>query len=214
MVGKNDLRKIRMIKRNWLLIPMLIIGFYYNLWRIQNADTEMVFQEFIYGFLLLLFLIFLGFTINKDLKKYHISRSLTSFTPSIIGFLILISFAINAFVLSLRDNSPVLIHAGYDGGFNGAWFEFRKDGTYKFVDHAGIGADITRGNYEIKDSLITLDKSKISNVIVSNKLVIRKENYTDSTKVKMLYQIDEQHSVVNDNFKFLIHEEVEDLEKP
>lgn len=91
---------------------MIIIGFYYNLWRIQNADTEMVFQEFVYAFLLLLFLIFLGFTVNKDLKKYHISRSLTSFIPSVIGFLILISFAVNAFVLSLRDNSGILILAG------------------------------------------------------------------------------------------------------
>ena len=203
-----------MIRKNWLLIPLLIIGLYYNLLRIKNSDTEMVFQEFFYAFLILLFLIFLSFSVSKDFKKYKTSKSFKSFIPSTIGFLILISFAINAFVLSLRDNSPVLIHAGYDGGFNGAWFEFKKDGTYKFVDHAGIGADITRGNYEIKDSLITLDKSKIANVIVSNKLIIRKENYTDSTKVKMLYQIDEKHSVVNDNFKFLIHEEVEDLEKP
>lgn len=199
-----------MIKRNWLLIPMIIIGFYYNVWRIQNADTEMVFQEFIYGFLLLLFLIFLGFSINKDFKKFKISQSFKSYIPSVIGFLILISFGINALILSLRDSSSVVIQASYDGGYNGASFEFREDGTYKFVDHAGIGADITRGKYEIKDSLITLDKSKIGNVIVSNKLAMLK----DSTDGRILVQIDEKHSVVNDNFKFLIHEEVEDLEKP
>ena len=87
-------------------------------------------------------------------------------------------------------------------------------GTYKFVDHAGIGADITRGNYEIKDSLITLDKSKIGNVIVSNKLAIRDENYGDSEKIKLLYQIDEKHSIIKKDFKFLIHKEVEDLENP
>ncbi|HEX7869838.1 MAG TPA: hypothetical protein VF455_06965 [Chryseobacterium sp.] len=203
-----------MIKRNWLLIPMIIIGFYYNVWRVQNADTEMVFQEFIYGFLLLLFLIFLGFSINKDFKKFKISQSFKSYTPSIIGFLILISFGINALILCLRDSSSVVIQASYDGGYNGAWFEFREDGTYKFVDHAGIGADITRGNYEIKDSLITLDKSKIGNIIVSNKLAIRDENYGDSKKVKLLYQIDEKHSVIKRDFKFFIHEEVEDLEKP
>ena len=27
-----------------------------------------------------------------------------------------------------------MIQAGYDGGYNGAWFEFRQDGTYKFGD--------------------------------------------------------------------------------
>lgn len=198
-----------MIKRNWLLIPIIIIGFYYNLWRIQNADTEMVFQEFVYAFLLLLFLIFFGFTVNKDLKKYHISRSLTSFIPSVIGFLILISFAVNAFVLSLRDNSHVLIQASYDGDYNGAWFEFREDGTYKFVDHAGIGADITRGNYEIKDSLITLDKSTIGNVVVSNTLLFREENYGDS-KFKVLYQINKNHIIINPNIKFLVNDDLED----
>ncbi|MCI3936883.1 hypothetical protein MQX03_06705 [Chryseobacterium aahli] len=198
-----------MIKRNWLLIPMLIIGFYYNLWRIQNADTEMVFQEFIYGFLLLLFLIFLGFSINKDLKKYNISKSFKSFTPSIIGFLILISFAINAFVLSLRDNSPVLIQASYDGDYNGAWFEFRKDGTYKFVDHAGVGADITRGNYQMKDSIIILDKNEIGNIIVSNTLLFREENYGDS-KFKVLYQINKNHIIINPNFKFLVNDDLQD----
>ena len=178
---------------------------YYNLWRIQNADTEMVFQEFFYGFLLLLFLIFLGFTVHKDLKKYHISKSLKSFIPSVIGFLILFSFAVNAFVLSLRDHSFVIIQAGYDGGNNGVWFEFREDGTYKFVDHAGIGADITRGNYVIKDSFITLDKSTIGNVIVSNQLAIR----IDSSNTKMLIQIDGKHSVLNDNFKFIVNDNFE-----
>ena len=198
-----------MIKRNWLLIPMLIIGFYYNLWRIQNADTEMVFQEFVYAFLLLLFLIFLGFAVNNDLKKYHISRSLTSFIPSVIVFLILISFAVNAFVLSLRDNSRVLIHAEYDGGFNGAYFKFREDGTYKFVDHAGVGADIIRGNYQIKDSIITLDKNEIGNIIVSNTLLFREENYGDS-KFKVLYQINKNHIIINPNIKFLINDDLQD----
>lgn len=188
---------------------MIIIGFYYNLWRIQNADTEMVFQEFVYAFLLLLFLIFLGFTVNKDLKKYHISKSLKSFIPSIIGFLILFSFAVNAFVLSLRDNSYVLIHAGYDGDFNGAWFEFREDGTYKFVDHAGIGADITRGNYQMKDSIIILDKNEIGNIIVSNTLLFREENYGDS-KFKVLYQINKNHIIINPNFKFLVNDDLQD----
>lgn len=198
-----------MIKRNWLLIPMLILGFYYNFWRIQNADTEMVFQEFFYAFLLLLFLIFLGFAVSKDFKKYRISKSLKSFIPSTIGFLILISFAVNAFVLSLRDHSRVIMHAGYDGDFNGAWFEFREDGTYKFVNHAGIGADITRGNYEIKDSIITIDRSKIGNVIVSNTLLFREENYGDS-KFKVLYQINKNHIIINTNIKFLVNDDLQD----
>lgn len=62
-----------------------------------------------------------------------------------------------------------------------------------------------RGNYKIKDSLITLDRSEIRNVIVSNKLAIR----IDSTNTKMLIQIDNKHSVLNDNFKFIVNDDFE-----
>lgn len=205
MVGEDGLKKIQMIKRNWLIVPLVIIGFYYNFWRIKNADTEMIFQEIFFGFLLFLFLIFLGFSLNKDFKKFKISKSWKSYFPSLIGLLILVSFGITSLVLDMRDNSPTIIHAGYDGDFNGAWFEFREDGTYKFVDHAGIGADITRGNYQMKDSIIILDKSTIGNVIVSNKLAIR----IDSTGEKKMFQIDEKHSVVNDKFKLIINDNIE-----
>ncbi|MCY0977059.1 hypothetical protein PGH12_07855 [Chryseobacterium wangxinyae] len=203
-----------MIRKNWLILPLIIIGFYYNQWKIQNSDSEMVFQELIYGFLLLIFLLFLSLSIYKDYHKYKLSRSVKNYLPSLVGLLILLSFGVTNLVLSMRDNSPVIIHASYDGDFNGAWFEFRENGTYKFINHAGIGADITRGKYQIKDSLIVLDKSKMGNVIVSNTLAIREENYTDSTKVKMLYQIDRNHSVSSENFKFLINKNVVDLEKP
>jgi len=203
-----------MIRKNWMVIPMVIIGFYYNLWRVQNADREMVFQEFFYGFVMLMFLLFFGFAVHKDYKKFKISKSLESYLPSIVGFLILISFGITGLLLNMRDHSPIIIQAGYDGDFNGAWFEFREDGTYKFVDHTGISADITRGNYQIKDSIILLDKTEIGNVVNSNKLAIREENYMDSTKIKTLYQIDKNHSVINKNFKFLINENIEALEKP
>src|SRR5690606_12599467 len=108
----------------------------------------------IYGFLILIFLIFLGFSLNTDYRKYKYKKSWKNLIPSIIGILILISFIITSLILKMRDNSPVIIQAGYDGGYNGAWFEFRKDGTYKFVNHAGIGADYFRGNYELKDSII------------------------------------------------------------
>ncbi len=58
-----------MIRKNWLVVPFIIIGFYYNFWRIQNSANEMMFQEFFYGCILLIFFIFLSFSFNKDFKK-------------------------------------------------------------------------------------------------------------------------------------------------
>lgn len=194
-----------MFKKNWLAIPMIIIGFYYNLWTIQNADTEMIFDGIISVSMILVFLIFLGFAINKDLKKNKSEKNWKNFFPTIIGISFLISFFVVNINLSLKDNSPILIQAGYDGGFNGAWFEFREDGTYKFGNHAGIGADYFRGKYELKDSIITLDRNEIDNVIKTNKLAIRNEVYGDSVS-KIIIQIDENHTIVDNEIKFRVNE--------
>ena len=194
-----------MFKRNWLIIPLLIIGFYYNFWVIQNADKEMVFQEFVYGGLILIFLILLGISLRKDILKYKEAKNWKSFFPTIIGMTILLSFLASSLVLKIRDNSPVIIQAGYDGGFNGAWFDFRKDGTYKFANSGGIGADFFRGKYTLSDTIITLDKTEIDNVIKTNKLAIREIKNFDSTKIKVIYQIDENHNIIDKNFCFIVN---------
>lgn len=194
-----------MYKRNWLIIPLLIIGFYYNFWVIQNADKEMVFQEFVYGGLILIFLILLGISLRKDILKYKEGKNWKSFFPTIIGMTILLSFLASSLVLKIRDNSPVIIQAGYDGGFNGAWFDFRKDGTYKFANSGGIGADFFRGKYTLSDTIITLDKTEIDNVIKTNKLAIREIKNFDSTKIKVIYQIDENHNIIDKNFCFIVN---------
>lgn len=194
-----------MYKRNWLIIPLLIIGFYYNFWVIQNADKEMVFQEFVYGGLILIFLILLGISLRKDILKYKEAKNWKSFFPTIIGMTILLSFLASSLVLKIRDNSPVIIQAGYDGGFNGAWFDFRKDGTYKFANSGGIGADFFRGKYTLADTIITLDKTEIDNVIKTNKLAIREIENFDSTKIKVIYQIDENHNIIDKNFCFIVN---------
>ena len=165
----------------------------------------MIFDGFVYGILILVFLIFLWFSLKKDYRKFKKEKTWKNLIPTIIGILILLSFIITEVTLKIRDNSPVIIQAGYDGGYNGAGFEFRKDGTYKFVNHAGIGADYFRGKYELKDSIITLDKNEIDKVIKTQKLAIRNETYGDSTS-KIIYQIDENHNIVDKEFKFFVNE--------
>lgn len=107
--------------------------------------------------------------------------------------------------LKMRDNSPVIIQAGYDGGYNGAWFDFRKDGTYKFVNSGGVGATIFRGKYTIRDSIITLDKSNLE-FLKSDKFAIREIFNPDSENEKVMYQIDKKHNILDKNFCFRINE--------
>ena len=196
-----------MLKKNWILFPLIVIGFYYIFWSIKYADEEMVFDSVIYSVLIIFFLIFFIISVFKDLKKYKNSRLIQSFIPTVFGVLFLSSFGIINFLLEIRDDSPVIIQAGYDGGFNGAWFDFRKDGTYKFVNSGGIGADIFRGKYEIKDSIIILDKKDIDNFIKTDKLAIREIKNYDSTFFKVLYQIDENHKIIDKQSRFTINED-------
>ena len=194
---------MKRIRKNWLVLPLAIVGFYYLLFSIRNADTEMIFDGFIYVFILLIFFIVLGFSFKKDYKANKIKQNWLNFIPSIFGIILLISFGVTELVLIMRDNSPVLLSANYNGDFNGAWFEFRSDGTYKFVNHAGVGAQYFRGNYTLEDSIITLDRKEIDGVIFTNKLAIRDKAFVD-LKYKILYQIDENHKVVSKTFCFLV----------
>ncbi len=186
------------------LIPVTAIGLFAIRTIIRNADDESLFDNEIQLFIIVLFIFAFLWTIYKDNKIYGLKKTKFSFIPTGFGFALIVSFFITNAALAARDNSPVLIQAGYDGGFNGAWFEFRKDGTYKFANSGGIGATYIRGKYILKDSLITLDRTNIDNVIQSKSLAIRKEEILDTTE-QIIYQINGQHQVIEKDLKFIIH---------
>src|SRR6185295_7110522 len=96
--------------------------------------------------------------------------------------------------------------------FNGVSIDFREDGTYKMTSWS-LGADYYRGTYTMKDSIITLDKSKIENAIVSNRLVVRpeieiyeKDSFPgkDTVYQKSIYQIDENGKVISGATDFVV----------
>ena len=59
-----------------------------------------------------------------------------------------------------------MLRANYDGDINGFSLEFRKDGTYKFCNYSVLGGKYFRGKYLLKDSIITLDRNNIDDVII------------------------------------------------
>jgi hypothetical protein len=189
----------------WRLVPVTIIGFFLNYKIVRDADDEFIFNLFIIGGLFFLFLIALMWTNIKDIKEYKQFKFKSSFLPTIIGLLFAFSFFATNYVLKSRDNSPIIIQAGHDGGFNGAWFEFREDGTYKFGNSGGIGATYTRGNYIIKDSIITLDKSNIDNLTLSKKLVIREVKIQGWKTKNIIYQINDKNEITDKEFAFIIN---------
>lgn len=191
----------------WQYILILIFGFILNYKLIIDADNEFIFGGVIIGFIFFAFLLVLLWININDIKKYKITKSKLSYTPSILGLFVIISLVVTNSILKSRDNSPILIQAGFDGGYNATWFEFREDGTYKFVNSGGIGASYFRGKYKIYDSIIVLDKISIDNVIQTNRLLLKNEHNQDSTKSLMLYQVNEKQEIVDKEGAFTVNED-------
>jgi hypothetical protein len=188
----------------WRIIPTAILGLALYFKLIQQADNEFMFDGAILGGLLLFFLIALMWTNVKDKKEFKETKSRSSYIPTVAGLLFLISIISTDYILKARDSSPILIQAGHDGGFNGCWFEFRKDGTYKFGNSGGIGAVYFRGKYTIKDSVITLDTDSIDNVIKGKRLLI----LTDHSYIgqqKILVQLNDQDERLYKECRFSIN---------
>ncbi len=89
-------------------------------------------------------------------------------------------------------------------------FQFREDGTYKFMSMTFAGEYIYRGNYSLNDSLIilsdwediSLDK-EIRKVIKMKILAIRYSPTSESDLPK-LYQINSNHDILEGTTVFSI----------
>lgn len=141
-----------------------------------------------------------------DKKQFYKTKKWQSFLATFIGIAILVGHILILNSFKQIDNSPSQIYCvTKTTDFNGVSIDFRKDGTYKLTSWS-LGADIYRGKFTIKDSIITIDKSKIENCIVSNRFVIRQDGEIDSTgkQEKSIYQIDQQGQAINGSTDFRV----------
>ena len=185
-----------------LILSLLVIsGIYYLYFSIKTVDNTFIFDGIIYFLLILLFIVFFTTTFRNDFKTFRVSKNYKSFLFTVIGTLIIILNIGCQLYLSSRDNSEILLKAFYDGDYNGSSLEFRKDGTYKFGNGSGLGESIQRGSYYIIDTVITLDKNNIDNVIESKTLVLRSE--LNGTDAKIL-QIDKNFNLIERATEFRV----------
>ena len=103
--------------------------------------------------------------------------------------------------LSSRDDSAIILKAFYDGDYNGSSLEFREDGMYKFSNGSGLGESIQRGSYSINDTVITLDKTNIGNVIESKSLLLRKG--LNGADIRIL-QVDNNFNLIHKATEFRV----------
>ena len=185
---------------------MSLVGFYISYQTISNLDHEDLFDKEVnifYGIVAAITLL-LVFAFEKRL--YSETKKLNSFIATFIGLTIILGHFLILSSYKQRDKTPSQIYCVTKiTDFNGVSIDFRKNGTYKLTSWS-LGADIYRGNFTIKDSIITIDKSRIENCIVSNRFVIRQDGEIDSTgkQEKSIYQIDQQGRIINRSTDFRV----------
>lgn len=144
-----------------------------------------------------------------DNQQFSETGKRSSFLATFIGLTIFVGYLIVLSSFKQSDNSPSQIYCVTKyNDFNGVSIDFRKDGTYKLTIWS-LGTDVYRGKYTIKDSIITIDKSKIESCIVSNRFVIRQDGEIDrdGKQEKSIYQIDQKGQVINRSIDFRIIED-------
>jgi hypothetical protein len=195
----------------FVILTFLGTWFVYKLYK--SAD-----EIFIFDFFAFLFIGGLGFgfhiwTAFKDNKEYTISQNLTSYLPTFTGIIFIgIIFSMTYFQ-DKKKNAPSLLTAFYDGGYNGFSIDLKENGNYIMENGSGLGGNNFYGTYTISDSIVTLDKSNIDNVITTNKLVIRNSPYflpldstktVDKTKANYITQIDKNGIEFDTEFRFRV----------
>ena len=185
-----------------LVLSLLVItGIYYLYFSIKNADNTFIFDGIIYFLLILLFIVFFTITFKNDFKNFKVSKNYKSFLFTTVGVLMIFINIVCQLYLSSRDDSAIILKAFYDGDYNGSSLEFREDGMYKFSNGSGLGESIQRGSYSINDTVITLDKTNIDNVIQSKSLLLRKG--LNGADIKIL-QVDNNFNLIHKATEFRV----------
>lgn len=137
--------------------------------------------------------IFFIATVILDIKKFRSSKKYLNFIPTLTGLLATFTGAIVVNKLNAPNNSPVIIHAGLSGGGRYTWLTLHSDNSYEYFNGSALGGTTTKGNYVMHDSIITLDKEKIDNALISNSLLISLINHGSTT----ICQLDKSGHEIN-----------------
>ena len=173
------------------IFTLIISGilFAYILFRSYHQDN--IFQIFIYPIIGGIGLYTLYKVFLDDIVRYKKTKKLKNYFLTFIGMLLVIlNLGILCFY-EIKLNSETLLKAKNYG----VYADFKKNGEYIIKSGSWASRQHFYGKYSIKDSLITIDRKKFDDVLITDKFVIRNisnafgENDNGKTK-KYLIQID------------------------
>lgn len=195
------------------IIPPTFFGswFIYKLYK--SATEDFIFDGIIFFFIGVVGLMFFVWTIRLDYQEYKQSKTIISYLPTKIGFVFILMISGLHVYQKKIINSPTLIRAFYDGGYNGISIDLKENGDWIIANGSGLGQSYFYGSYSIIDSIITLDEIDFDEVLNSDKLVIRtmttvfKQHATeveDTIHTDYLIQIGKNGKELNTDVRFRV----------
>lgn len=191
-------------------IVLIIIGLSIIYLTYRSKFESSPFDFIFWAPLLLTGIILALVTLYKEIKLYLKEKKFFNFAFTGCSLIFIITIVVLINNINTTFNKPTLLHAYYDGDFNGSSIDFKTDSTYIFENSAIGFSTYIYGNYKINQNKITLDTNNLDSVIETDKLEIRevKIQYNDSIKKeKQLFQIDEQGKIINNFTIFKITED-------
>ena len=191
---------MNILKKYWTIIPLFLFGYLFIRNFIISYEEEFIFDFEILFFIGVLFIVFFIITIYRGIKNFRIANRPIELLPMLLGLIFVFVFLGILYKNERIDSSPIVLRANYDGDINGFSLEFRKDGTYKFCNYGVLGGKYFRGKYLLKDSIITLDRNNIDDVIKSNQLAIRKISENYNGREYKIVQINKNHQRIENEY--------------
>ena len=194
-VGRNPL-KLTMSKTS--KISVLILAIIAGILLYLNSFEHYGFS----GVGLFLFLLFLGLLTSiviliSAIIKFKATKSFQSFSPIIIGLIIICSTNYALDHMNQPSKVPILIQAGYSPGVAGSSLILRTDSSYDFFNGALLSSHTTHGKFTTKDSFIYLSGKNVDKALISNRLLITASN--------IIYQVDSNGRRIENSIPFFIH---------
>ena len=191
---------MNILKKYWTIIPLFLFGYLFIRNFIISYEEEFIFDFEILFFIGVLFIVFFIITIYRGIKNFRIANRPFELLPIFLGLIFVFVFLGILYKNERIDSSPIVLRANYDGDINGFSLEFGKDGTYKFCNYSVLGGKYFRGKYLLKDSIITLDRNNIDDVIKSNQLAIRKISENYKGREYKIVQINKNHQRIENEY--------------
>ncbi|MCG3165304.1 MAG: hypothetical protein POELPBGB_01066 [Bacteroidia bacterium] len=194
----------------WRLILLTVFGTWFTYKLYKSSQGDFILNGPIFFFIAVIGLSVFVWTIRKDTKEYRLTKTFTSYLPTLTGLFFILTILGLHLYQNNKTNSPTLISGINAGSFNGFSVDFKTDGNYVMANGSGLGQNYTYGTYSINDSIITLNKSNVDKVIATDKLIIRSIAdilQQDTTYADYIIQVDQNGKELNKDFRFKVTED-------